>query len=95
MTSNACVLPGVTVGGWFFSLHALERCSEMSLDLAHILRVVLNPVITYPGPPHHGPGRRISVGEGLAVVNNPSETTVITVLWDGKEGRESCSSSRA
>lgn len=78
----------VVVGGWRFTQHALERCREMAVDLAAVLRVLREPARSYPGCSKYGPGRRVAARWPLAVVYSPDQGAVITVLWDGACGRE-------
>lgn len=56
----------------------------MELTLAEVEDVLAQPDITYPSPPHHGPGRWISVGGRLAIVHDEA-CRVITVLWRGQQ----------
>jgi len=65
--------------------HAAERCEEMGLTEDDVEAALSYPEITYPSPPHYGPGRNIAVASRLAVVHNGP--TVITVLWHKRSDR--------
>lgn len=68
--------------------HAFQRIQQMTVGIEEIVAAVECPTCRYPSPPHHGPGRTISVQGRLAVVHTDgAPTTVITVLWDGESGR--------
>jgi hypothetical protein len=58
----------------------------MHVDLAEVVAVLDDADCTYPGGSGYH-GRRVAVGRGLAVVFSESDATVITVLWDGRDGR--------
>lgn len=45
-----------------------------------------DPDCTYPGSSGQQ-DRRAAVGQGLAVVFSEADATVITVLWDRRDGR--------
>lgn len=77
----------LVVCGWLFTQHGLERCREMALDLEEVVRVLESPTKSYPSPTWCGRGRAIAADGYLAVVHNPADRVVITVLWDGKEAR--------
>lgn len=77
----------VVVGGWRFTQHSLERCREMGLDLGQVVEVLQRPLRSYPSPSRYGSDRRVSVDQGLAVVHTRDDRSIITVLWDGAEGR--------
>lgn len=76
----------ITVHGRPFSPHALGRCGQMHVDLAEVVAVLDAPDCTYPGSPDQE-GRRVAVGRGLAVVFSEADATVVTVLWDRRDGR--------
>lgn len=71
----------------FICRHARERCLEMGVERAEVVRTLLRPVTTYPASDRYGPNRRISVGGRLAVVHT-EDWVVITVLWDGQTRRD-------
>jgi hypothetical protein len=76
----------ITVHGRPFSPHAVGRCGQMQVDLGEVVAVLDDPDCTYPGSPGQE-GRRVAVGRGLAVVFSEADATVITVLWDRRDGR--------
>lgn len=76
----------LVVGGFRFTQHALERCREMGLDLATVVEVLRQPLRSYPSPNSYGEGRRVAADAVLAVVYS-ADDSVITVLWNGAEGR--------
>jgi hypothetical protein len=69
---------------WAFSFHAERRRTQMGLTGEKLIRVLDDPELSYPG---NTPTARVAIGAGLAVVHDPGTRTVITVLWDGAEGR--------
>lgn len=72
---------------WTVTGHAAHRMDQMGVEESELFYVLEHPSITYPSPPHHGPGRSIAVAGRLAIVHNPTTKTVITVLWHGASGR--------
>lgn len=62
---------------WFLSRHALERVNEMHLDRALVVSVLEEPEISWPS--HLS--RRVAVAGDIAVVFDPGNRAVITVLW--------------
>lgn len=68
--------------------HALERSHEMGLDRRHIIGAIENPQTDYPSlDRRHHQARRIATRDELAVVYAPADRLVITVLWNGRDGR--------
>lgn len=59
---------------------------QMNVDLARVNSVLRCPEKSYPCSARY-PGRRVAAGDGLAVVFDEAGETVVTVLWDGREGR--------
>jgi hypothetical protein len=72
---------------WSLTHHARRRIEEMDLAAAEVARVLDEPTTTYPGHPCYGAGRVVAVAGRLAVVHSPGTHEVITVLWNGKDGR--------
>lgn len=71
-----------------FSPHARERMAEMGLHKRDVRRAIKEAPLSYPGRlTSDGSSTRVYVGRGLAVVTRDDKPLVITVLWDGKEGR--------
>lgn len=65
--------------------HAVLRTIEMGIKLSEVVDVVTSPAITYPDKAD--PQREIRVGGRLAVVCEPSHSTVVTVMWHLSERR--------
>jgi hypothetical protein len=59
----------------------------MGVGRAEVVHTLSFYVARYPSPSHHGKGRLVSVGGRLAVVHTAT-MLVITVLWNGKTGRD-------
>lgn len=68
---------------WWWTQHAMFRCAEMRLQPRHVEEVLEEPAMDYPA--RHG--CRIRSGCGLAIVFDASERAIVTILWDGREGR--------
>jgi hypothetical protein len=68
---------------WKFTVHAERRRVQMRLTTAQVVAVLDDPEIVYPVMRD----RRIATGDGLAVVFEAVSGHVITILWDGLEGR--------
>jgi hypothetical protein len=60
---------------------------EMDVSFEEVQAVLDHPVITYPGSPKYGAGRRVVVGGRLAVVIEDTTNVVVTVLWNRGTGR--------
>lgn len=74
---------------WFLSMHSLERAQEMGLDRGDIIRVLNHPDIRYPSTGTHADtGRMVAVRDGLAVVYNPEQRAVVTILYHQRESRK-------
>lgn len=71
----------------FLTVHALERCQQMTLTRSDVVGVLRTPEVTYPSPASYGIGRMTSVGGRLAVIHT-ANLEVITVLWHGRESRD-------
>jgi hypothetical protein len=71
----------------FLTRHALQRCREMGVERAEVVHALRSYVARYPSPAHYGKGRFVSVAGRLAVVHTAT-LLVITVLWNGKTGRD-------
>lgn len=70
------------------SPHARERIAEMGLHKRDVRKAIRDAVTSYPGrPSRDGHSTRVYIANGLAVVTREDKPWVITVLWDGKEGR--------
>src|SRR5690349_12532313 len=67
---------------WWFTFHAEQRRAEMLLSAEEVTDALDDPVLIYPSR-----GLRIAVGGRLAVVHDPASRAIVTVLWDGLEGR--------
>ncbi len=66
---------------WFLSRHALERVTQMGLNRARVVSVLEEPELTWPS---HLDRRVASAGD-IAVVFDPGNAVVITVLWHVEE----------
>lgn len=66
---------------WFLTRHALLRMREMGVDRAPVVETLDDPETSWPS--HQG--RRVAVGNGLAVVFDPANHAVVTVLWHTHE----------
>lgn len=71
---------------YHFSKHALSRIAEMGLTTDDVLAVLMDPETIMPNTPGHPRGHRF-VGRGI-VVAVADDGTIMTVLWDGAEGRD-------
>lgn len=73
----------------YFTVHARNRLAEMSVNTKDVVEAVAEPQLEYDGrPDRNGESRRVAVRGRLAVVLSPNRRTVVTVLWNGLEGRE-------
>jgi hypothetical protein len=72
---------------WFLCSHAYERTLAMGLSRAEVVDALDHATRSYPSGPSHAPDRRISCDGRLAVVHEPAERVVITVLWDNRTSR--------
>lgn len=83
MSLTTCTAPHVDAP-WFLSLHALGRMDEMNLLRSQVVGALRNPDTDYPS---RGSARRIATRGPLAVVYEPEERLVVTVLWNGQSSR--------
>lgn len=72
---------------WRISGHARVRMGEMSVGVAEVEEVLRSPETTYPCDPSYGAGRAVWTHGRLALVVNPTDAVVITVLWNRLCGR--------
>lgn len=69
--------------GWTLSHHAAERMVQMDACLEEVLLACARPDVTYPGANGH-PGKdhcRTQQHGRIAVIVDPTEKNVVTVLW--------------
>ena len=68
--------------------HASRRMEQMCIKLDEVLKATRQPQITYPSVSGaDGQSRRIHVRDRLAVIVACEEAAVVTVLWNGRDGR--------
>lgn len=67
--------------GWHLSTHASRRALERGLCDRELQLAIEQPDSTYPQTSSYGSDRRVHVRGEWAVVLNPTERTVITVLF--------------
>lgn len=70
---------------WTLSRHAARRMEEMGVPLGEVLATVNEPQIEHPSRTH--PHCTVRVRGRLAVPVARDAPVIITVLWNGKEGR--------
>lgn len=69
--------------GWTLTLHAAKRMIEMDVYIEEVLLACAKPEVTYPGAADH-PGKencRTHQHGRIAVIVDPIEKNVVTVLW--------------
>ena len=69
---------------WHWTSHASLRCAEMGLPRSRVEAVLRQPDLDYPS---ECIGRRLACGNQLAVVYSTDDLAIITVLWNGLDGR--------
>lgn len=67
--------------GWHLSKHARTNAAERGVSTRDVLETIAAPEITYTAY-NYGPGREVYKRGELAVVGDPRNKTVITVLWN-------------
>jgi hypothetical protein len=63
--------------------HAMRRIIEMRIAPREVVRAIIQPELTYPSYQD----REVRVAGRLAIVYCSSESTIVTVLWRGREAR--------
>lgn len=74
--------------GWTFTGHALQRMDEMGLLVSDVHAALNHADLSYPGRDgHDGQKRQVRVSGSIAVVVANEDRRVVTVLWNGGQGR--------
>jgi hypothetical protein len=81
--------------GWTVRPHAADRAAELGFTLGEVIRCAAEPDQTYGSGPGHPPAYRVHQLRDIAVVVDPGNREVVTVLlrttrrWGhGTDGRD-------
>jgi hypothetical protein len=76
------------ISDWTFSKHALSRAVDMAVDPHELTACIIKPEVIYDqetNPAYFG--HKVRVAGRLALVVDPNDKHVVTVLWRSEEGR--------